>query len=556
LTGSKKTLILAAGRTARQRSKNAVEETMALSQIEPTAGELLSGLPHRLDHVFRPWAQSSPRQPALIGDGKVWTYGDLPSIVDGAAAELRKHGVRPGDRVMIVSENSLPLAALILATSALDAWSVVVNPRLSEREIDQIRDHCDARLLYYTVDVSELAAAHARRHDAHEVEMGPLGTLGVSPLDETTVPEPVEEDGARQVAALLYTSGTTGHPKGVMLSHRNILFNASVSRSLRKPTPQDVIYGVLPMSHIVGFSVILAGTLIGGSTAHIVPKYDPAAFVNAVRDHGISLMFGVPTTYQRLLEYKAMSGLDALPRGRLRGLYVAGAPLDPTLKGMIEEEFGLPLLNAYGITECAPGISGVRAEAPRHDTSVGTILPGIEVRLMGSAGTPVANGEVGELHVRGPNVMRGYYRAAEVTAAAIDGEGWFNTGDLARFEGDALFIVGRTKELIIRSGFNVYPAEVEAVLNAHPAVVQSAVVGRAVRANEEVVAYVQLLPGAQAGAEDLMAHAVRYLTAYKRPSEIVILNALPASSTGKILKHRLAAAAMAESRQGPTALTA
>ncbi len=330
-----------------------------------------------------------------------------------------------------------------------------------------------------------------------------------------------------------------------MLTHRNILFNANISKMLRKPTPQDVIYGVLPMSHIVGFSIILAGTLMGGSAVHIVPKYDPAAFVAAVRDQGISLLFGVPTTYQRLLEYKATRGLNALPRGRLRGLYVAGAPLDPTLKAMIEQEFGQPLLNGYGITECAPGISGVRAHVPRADCSVGTILPGIEVRLMGRDGALVPDGEVGELHVRGPNVMRGYYRAPDATAAAVDRDGWFNTGDLARFEGEALFIVGRTKELIIRSGFNVYPAEVEAVLNAHPSVVQSAVVGRAVPANEEVVAYVQLLPGSATTVEELTAHAGRHLTAYKRPSEIVVLDALPASSTGKILKHRLAAAAAA-----------
>jgi long-chain acyl-CoA synthetase len=515
---------------------------MAPSPAEE-AEELLRGLPERLDHTFRPWALSAPNQPAMIGDGTVWSYGQLPGIVDGAAAELRCHGVRAGDRVMIVSENSLALAALILAASALDAWSVVVNPRLSEREIDQIRDHSGARLLYYTVTVSDLAAAHARRHGARELAMGPLGTLAVSSLNEATEPEAVAPDGASQVAALLYTSGTTGNPKGVMLTHSNILFNASISRALRNPTPEDVIYGVLPMSHIVGFSIILAGTLISGSTVHIVPKYDPAAFVDAVRDSGVSLMFGVPTTYQRLLEYKAMKGLNALPRGRLRGLYVAGAPLDPTLKRLIEHEYGQPLLNAYGITECAPGISGVRAGQPRDDTSVGTIPPGIEVRLMTRLDTVAADGGVGELHVRGPNVMKGYYRAPAATAAAIDLEGWFNTGDLARFEGEALYIVGRTKELIIRSGFNVYPAEVEAVLSAHPAVVQSAVIGRAVEANEEVVAYVQLLPGAQANVDDLMAHAARNLTAYKRPSKIVIMPALPASSTGKILKHRLAAAA-------------
>src|SRR5260370_25205389 len=186
---------------------------MALSQVEAAAEELLSDLPQRLDHIFWPWAEASPNQPALIGDGKVWTYGALPGIVDGAAAELCQHGVRPGDRVMIVSENSLSLAALILAVSALDAWSVVVNPRLSEREIDQIRDHCGARLLYYTVEVSDLAAAHAGRHGAPKVAMGPLGILAVSPLNEATEPEAVEADGESPVAPLLYTSRPTANPR-------------------------------------------------------------------------------------------------------------------------------------------------------------------------------------------------------------------------------------------------------------------------------------------------------------------------------------------------------
>src|SRR5262245_13582141 len=170
---------------------------MAPSQVEAAAQELLAGLPQRLDQVFRQWARSAPKRPALIGDGKVWSYGALAGIVDDTAAELSRHGVRPGDRVMAVSENSPTLAALILAISALDAWSVAVNPRLSEREIDQIRDHCGARLLYYTVEVSEHAAAHARRHKAHEVGMGALGTLAVSPLNEATEPEPVAQDSAQ-----------------------------------------------------------------------------------------------------------------------------------------------------------------------------------------------------------------------------------------------------------------------------------------------------------------------------------------------------------------------
>ena len=220
-------------------------------------------------------------------------------------------------------------------------------------------------------------------------------------------------------------------------------------------------------------------------------------------------------------------------------MLVAGAPLDLGLKARVEAEFRQPLLNNYGITECSPGLSAVRAQGPRNDSSVGKFLPGIEYRLVDFQGTPVPHGEVGEVHVRGPNVMLGYYRAPELTAKAIDRDGWFNTGDLARLDGDHLFIVGRAKELIIRSGFNVYPAEVEAVLNSHEMVVQSAVIGRAVPGNEEVVAFVKVLPGAAITAKELMEYAGRHLTSYKRPCEIVLLESLPAASTGKVLKHRL-----------------
>jgi acyl-CoA synthetase (AMP-forming)/AMP-acid ligase II len=234
-------------------------------------------------------------------------------------------------------------------------------------------------------------------------------------------------------------------------------------------------------------------------------------------------------------------------------MLVAGAPLDLDLKARVEEEFGQPLLNNYGITECSPSLTGVRLDSPRNDESVGKFLPGIEHRLLNSRGMTVGAGEVGELLVRCPNVMLGYYRAPELTGKAIDSEGWFKTGDLARLDGDHLFIVGRSKELIIRSGFNVYPAEVEAVLNAHELVVQSAVIGRPVRGDEEVVAFVQLLPGATIEPAELMRYAAAQLTSYKRPCEIVILEALPATSTGKILKHKLWEAAQA-AHPGITAL--
>jgi acyl-CoA synthetase (AMP-forming)/AMP-acid ligase II len=518
-------------------SETSMDGTTARQEAE----KILAELPDRISDVIKPFVRHSPDHPALVQGDVTWTYAELAAVVADTTLILKLYDIRRGDRVMIVSENSLALAALILAISELDAWSVVVNPRLSAREVDLIREHSGARRIFYVIEVSDAARQHAERHGAEIAVLRQLGTLGIGALNKETVPEPVEADRSRQVAALVYTSGTIGSPKGVMLTHRNLLFSARAAAAQREPT--DKAYCVLPISHIVGFSNILIASLMAGATVQLEPRFDPAALVSAIANDGITHMFGVPATYQRLLEYKAVAGIDRLPRGKLRRLAVAGAPLDLVLKSKIEVEFGLSLRNGYGITECAPAIAGVRADAARSDAAVGSPITGIEARLVGPGGSTVAPGEVGELHVRGPNVMRGYYRAPEQTAAVIDADGWFNTGDLARFDGESLYIVGRTKELILRSGFNVYPAEVEAVLNEHPAVVQSAVIGRAVTGNEEVVAFVELLPGSTAASADLMAHAARLLAPYKCPSEIIVLDALPAASTGKILKHRLADAA-------------
>jgi acyl-CoA synthetase (AMP-forming)/AMP-acid ligase II len=224
----------------------------------------------------------------------------------------------------------------------------------------------------------------------------------------------------------------------------------------------------------------------------------------------------------------------------VRFLYAGGAPLDAQLKTDVEARFGQPLHNGYGLTETSPTVSQTRLDAPRTDLSIGPPVPGIEIRIVDLAGRAVACGEAGELHVRGPNVMLGYYRAPELTAEALRADGWLHTGDLAREdESGNLFIAGRSKELIIRSGFNVYPIEVEGVLNQHPAVSQSAVVGRAVAGDEEVVAFVELRAGATATAEALRAFAAERLAPYKRPGEVVVLAALPATSTGKVLKSTL-----------------
>jgi long-chain acyl-CoA synthetase len=501
--------------------------------------EILASLPPRIHQVMDQFAEHTPDQLALVEDTAAWSYRELQRAVGRIASALQALGVRPGDRLMIVSENCIALGGLLLAASRIDAWAIVVNPRLSPRELDQIRDHSGARRVFFTTAVSKEAASHAARYEATIGNLGPLSDIGIGTINVATRPEPVEASSARQVAVLIYTSGTTGTPKGVMLTHENLLVSAKTTAWFRRMDATDKVYVVLPISHIVGISLLIM-TLMSGGTVRLASKYDPVALAKAMSEEGITILNGVPATYQRLLEYKTVAGISRLDRGALRLIAVAGAPLDLALKSRVEQEFGLPLSNGYGITECSPGISGVRFDAPRGDQAVGTLLPGVEARVRTIDGIPVARGEVGELHVRGRNVMRGYYRAPDLTARAIDSEGWFNTGDLARFDGDCLHIVGRTKEMIIRSGFNVYPAEIEAVLNSHKDVVQSAVVGRTTDGNEEVVAFVQLMPGTATNSDELMAYVAPQLTSYKRPCEIVVLPALPATSTGKILKHKLA----------------
>jgi long-chain acyl-CoA synthetase len=515
------------------------EISQAVGVDELSIDEIAAALPRRLHEVADRYVAETPDHPALVEDSASWSYRELDAHVREVARQLASLGVRAGDRVMIVSENCIALAALLFAASRLDAWAIVANPRLSAREIDQIRNHSGARRMFFTTAVSNEAAAHAARIGAEIRKIGPLKDIGVSGLNVATIAEPVDDDPAKQVAVLIYTSGTTGTPKGVMLSHQNLMISARTTAYFRRMDARDKVYVVLPISHIVGIS-LLAMTLMVGGTVRLVVKYDPAALAKALAEEHVTILNGVPATYQRLLEYKTLSGIKRLDRGALRLIAVAGAPLDVALKSRVEAELGLTLSNGYGITECSPGISGVRFDAPRSDNAVGTLLPGVEARVRTLDGLPLGNGEVGELHVRGPNVMRGYYRAPDLTAKVIDSEGWFNTGDLARFESDCLYIVGRTKEMIIRSGFNVYPAEVEAVLNSHKDVVQSAVVGRPVEGNEEVVAFVQLIQGSKTRAADLADFLKLQLTAYKRPSEIILLDALPATSTGKILKHRLA----------------
>jgi len=505
--------------------------------------QLLIDLPERISDVITRWTEGSPEHPALVETSGIWTYRQLASAVSDTRSWLLESGVRPGDRVVLVCENCRAFVATLLALAGLDAWPVLVNARLSAREVDEIREHCGARRVIYTTSVSPHAREHAKRHGAVAQDVAGLGSIAIGPLNESVEPEAIDTDVTQRVAALIYTSGTTGLPKGVMLTHRNLLFVAAVSAGIRSLSPDDRLYGVLPMSHAVGLSVVLLGSLLRGATLYLSPRFDPVAALATMEKERLTVVLGAPGMFSLLAEYAKMKGLKSLKLPALRIISSSGAPLQPTVKSEVEGLFGMVLHNGYGVTECSPNIAQAKVGEYRTDTSVGQVLPGVEVQLVGPDQRPVAEREVGELWVRGPNVMKGYYHSPQETAAAINPEGWFNTRDLARLENGYLFIVGRTKELIIRFGENVYPSEVEAVLNAHPAVVRSAVIGRSVEGTEggeEVVAFVEVVPSSPISETELAQYAAQHLAPYKRPSHILLVSSMPLTPTGKVIKGELA----------------
>ncbi|MCX7155878.1 MAG: AMP-binding protein [Rhodocyclales bacterium] len=504
-------------------------------------------LPRRIHQIIDPWASRQADAPALLQDETVMSFGQLDAAVAEASRRLAEQGLRAGDRLLLVAENSIPVIVLALACSRLDAWLVPVNARLSQREIDTFIEHSGARLAAFTTAVSADAEAHAQRLGAVAVDWPGTGRFQLTTANAAAVPEPVVEDSG-QVAALIYTSGTSGAPKAVMLTHRNLLFIAENGRCMRRQTPADRVYAVLPLSHIYGLATMALSALHAGASLMLAPRFDPALVAAALDTGGVTILHGVPAMYAKLLEWGRRPG-HRLRAPSLRIAQGGGAPLDQNFKDDFEAVFGITLHNGYGMTEASPSIAQTRLDAPRRDCSVGPPIPGIEIRIV-KDGAEVAPGGVGELHLRGPGVMKGYYKAPEMTREAVDAGGWLNTGDLARQDSDsALFIVGRSKELIIRSGFNVYPIEVEQAINSHPDVVHCAVVGRFVPGNEEVVAYVELVPGRSLAPQALVAWLHERLSPYKIPSHIELLEHLPATATGKILKNQLRQMAAAQPQE-------
>lgn len=479
------------------------------------------------------WAASEPHRLAFIeGDRRV-TYGEFGELIRVATAALTQAEIRSGDRVAILGLNVSVTAAFVFAAHELDAWPAIVNPRLSAPEVDANVALVEPRAIVFAISESEEARAHAERYGAQPLS-GLSGTMLVS---RSHISREAVTGAPGRMGALLFTSGTTGRPRAVMLSHRALIAAGTNTVRYGSFTDNDIAYGVAPFAHIIGLGTVLMGAMCAGSAIDLAPRFEIARLATRICSGQLTRITAVPLIYSKLLEHLDAAHLNVSAH-RLRVIACGGAPLDPSLKRRVEERFGLGLINGYGCTELSPiARSEGRTGEPAH---VGSPFGDVEVRLV-TQGRDASMEEVGEIWVRGSSLMDGYYGDAEATAAVMRPGGWLATGDLGcRDAAGNLTIAGRIKELIIRSGFNVYPAEVEAVLNAHPAVQQAAVVGRRTAdGNEEVIAFVQARPQAQVSAEEIRSFAAQRLAPYKKPGVVIVLAQLPIGPTGKVMKREL-----------------
>ncbi|MDE1131156.1 MAG: class I adenylate-forming enzyme family protein [Ascidiaceihabitans sp.] len=477
---------------------------------------------------------------------QIATRADAPAMSDstgitlnydalGAACEevteiLVANGVQSGDRVLLLSENCVAAVAVLFAAWKIGACVVPVNARQTEAEVTRVIGHCEPSIVIMTTSVSTDAQHHAVRLNGVEVT-GSYGSMHVA----ASIGGP--SDMADDVAVLLYTTGTTGDPKGVMLTHGNVRFGGLTSANLRDMTHADVVYGVLPTTHVFGLCSVVVAAVYAGAPVLLAPRFEVAKVYAALRA-GVTLFSGVPQMHALLMQYTKEQGLKALGSKTLRYVSSGAAPLDPTWKREAEAFYGVALQNGYGMTETTAGVSATRNDIGAVDTSVGPALPGIEIAI--DHIVEGGNANMGEVLSRGPHVMKGYYRNPEETAKVLDADGWMHTGDLGQIDEQGLLhILGRSKELIIHGGFNVYPPEVEAALNDHPLVVQAVVIGRPKDGDEEVLAFVQVADLKGISVQELQGFVAQRLTAYKRPKQFILVEALPAAPTGKILKHKL-----------------
>jgi long-chain acyl-CoA synthetase len=497
--------------------------------------------------MLRETALATPDKAVAVYQGGRLSYGELDALSDQLAAGLDLAGLRLGDKVGLQLPN-IP-QFLIAYFGILKAGGVVVplNVMYKAPEVAFSLGHCDARIFITWAGVLAEAAAGAEAAKVTEIyAVGqPEGAAGALPFERLLA---AADRGRRlagtsmgDTAVIMYTSGTTGRPKGAELTHMQLYMNADIPGRLFDVQPDDVVITVLPLFHIFGLSSIVNVCVRFGCTMSLIPRFDPAAVLAAIERDQATIFEGVPAMFVGLLGHPDLGRYDL---SSLRIAISGGASIPEPVLDAFEQRFGVVILEGYGLTETASTTTFNRSTIDRRVYSVGKPIWGTQTEVWDDSGQALPPGEanVGEIVTRGLHVMKGYLNNQEATAEAFGG-GWFHTGDLGYFDQDGyLFIVGRIKELIIRGGYNVYPLEIEDALHAHPAVAEAAVVGVPDdRLGEEVMAVVTLRPGASLTAPELIAFCKERMAAYKYPRVVEFRSELPKNALGKILKDQLTA---------------
>jgi Acyl-CoA synthetases (AMP-forming)/AMP-acid ligases II len=470
-------------------------------------------------------ATLDPDGAAISDPTAALTNAELLATIQAAAGHLHDLGVGPGDVVALQLGNRLEFVVLLFAAWRLGATVTPINPSMTTAEVARQLDDCHARLLV-TEDPVEYPGA---------------STLIVDDLRHeaaATVPMPVDDPQA--LALLIYTSGTTGVPKGVMLEHANLDAMTAMGRDALRIEAADRCLLILPLFHVNGIVVSILMPLLAGASVVIAGRFHPQTFFELVERERPTFFSAVPTIYGMLAALPEHVRPDATS---VRFAVCGAAPASPELLERFESRYGFPLIEAYGLSEGTCGSTINPLDGPRRAGTVGIAFPGQEIRILGADGTEVPERVDGEVVVRGANVMRGYLGRPEETARTII-DGWLHTGDVGHLDADGyLTLVGRSKDMIIRGGENVYPKEIEDVLLGDPSVMEAAVIGVPDETWGEVVAaYVQPKPGTAIDRDALRARCTQHLTPYKRPTTLVVVDEIPKNSVGKIDKPAIRAA--------------
>jgi long-chain acyl-CoA synthetase len=481
-------------------------------------------------------AERYPERPALKLDEAVVTYAQLDGATAHVAGLLRAKGLEPGDRVGIMLPN-VPYFGVVYY-GVLRAGGVVVpmNVLLKGREVAFYLRDPGAKLLFAWHGFGEAARQGAEEAGAELIEVKP-GEFEAMVGAEELVTELAERDGG-DTAVILYTSGTTGTPKGAELTHDNLFKNCEVSvRTLFGGSEQDVILGALPLFHSFGQTCGLNAAMRVAAVLTMIPRFEPGKALEIIDRDRVTIFEGVPTMYHALLNHPDRDKHDVTC---LRLCVSGGAALPVEVMRAFEEAFDVKILEGYGLSETSPVASFNHPDKERKAGSIGTPIEGVEMKVVDDEGKEVPQGEVGEIAIRGHNVMKGYWGRPDATTEVMRGD-WFHSGDMARVDEDGYyFIVDRKKDMIIRGGYNVYPREIEEVLYEHPAVSEAAVVAVPdEKMGEEVGAAIVLRRDQQAGAEEIQAFVKERVAAYKYPRRIWFLDELPKTATGKILKREI-----------------